>query len=226
MGEALARETLGRFLNSLLLGLGYWTAFGNELRQTWADKLVGSRVVTRPVRAGVRRALVLVALLALVFDIAATTLGSFVERYEGADAALASLWDEIIRQDDSLTVVYGRPAADTSAYARDMRQVLDLSSTYDLALEQARTHATTLRATAVIPWTADRRIVAVLDSMVGNRQHASAIRQDVARRVIATGFDASGAPRERRIIEYLDSDLTAADVEMERLRSQLVELVE
>ena len=45
IGPALARETLGRFLSVLSLGLGYAWASWDPRRQGWHDKLAGTYVV-------------------------------------------------------------------------------------------------------------------------------------------------------------------------------------
>ena len=41
----LLRETIGRFLSTLLLGLGYWWAIFDKNGQTWHDKLASTVVI-------------------------------------------------------------------------------------------------------------------------------------------------------------------------------------
>lgn len=48
----LLRETLGKFVSSLFLGLGMFWAIWDKDRQTWHDKIAGTVVIRRAPTTG------------------------------------------------------------------------------------------------------------------------------------------------------------------------------
>lgn len=71
-GRILLREIVGRLLNQVLWGAGYWVAIRHPHRQSWGDRLAGTVVVRHPAPRWLRRtakSLAPASALVLVFSL-------------------------------------------------------------------------------------------------------------------------------------------------------------
>jgi len=64
---AFLREVVGKFLSSLIFGLGYAWALWDKDRQTWHDKIAGTYVVTKLPNNGKNSGWLIIALVGLLF---------------------------------------------------------------------------------------------------------------------------------------------------------------
>jgi uncharacterized RDD family membrane protein YckC len=134
--QIFARETVGKFLSTVVLGFGFLAGFNNPKTKTWADRLAGTVVVrTRVVSPAFKALLIPMLLCAYVGIGIVLTEGYRTYRTELRDhvAALESRIDSLHER-----IVISLPASSrpTGSYQREITALLPLVDEYHRLLSR------------------------------------------------------------------------------------------
>lgn len=222
VGRALVRETLGRFVNSVLWGIGYIVALGHPLRQTWADRLAGSRVIHTAIPAPVRWSLAVTGVTAFTGTLLFLGWGASLPDPDTQQRTIEAEGRSIGALSDSIAILMMRPVANPDEYKSDMLAALDAAAASETPLKQLRTHVRQSGKLRALFSQKDRAQLQAADSLFGLLQRKVALEKEVALLTLVGGFDDSGEPRYRRQIRYVQSDIDALEPE----RGRLLQLLE
>lgn len=128
-GRILLREIIGRVVNQLLWGLGYWVAFRHPHRQSWGDRMSGTVVLRRPARGWLVRTGRIAVPAAAGVGVLLAALGTASNRATRADEEASprvdAIFQRILAGRARVDTLMTRPVDGPEAYRADMRAALD-----------------------------------------------------------------------------------------------------
>jgi RDD family len=225
----LVRKSLGRFLSSLLWGLGYWMAVKKPRVQAWSDELAGTVVTTRPTNRVLVRALTAFIVVAFIADVGVTGYGSYKEdrdkQYAALQKEMQTAVDAVVAArkdvDDKLASV---PTVNTWADFATWQETMK-SLKYDLDVWEARIdQVQTLLQKGISKDLAASdeertQFIKLKEVYDIRRQQAEKMRQE-ADLVISCQPTASAYGGLRNDLQLLDSDIAAMNDKASRLLAE------
>jgi len=207
---AFRREVLGRFLNQVLLGIGYLAGLRHPLHQTWGDRLARTAVIRlrrpRGWQTWARTATFATTLTALLYFPALLVFGSLDQEA----AALIQAESDLVSLADSVYTLSSRPVLTDEEMAEDMRGVASLAPSVRDRARKIRGHTSRLLTMSrlLAPWQSGE--IARIDSMYVMVERCMVSAEELATNTLAADGGAdSEAPALRRRAQYAASDLEA-----------------
>lgn len=135
--QILLRESLGKFLCGLILGIGFLVAIGNPKKKTWADSMARTVVVKTGVVSGPLKALLVIVLICTYVgfaialkEIPAAHRKSLADQLRADESKVAQLQQQIL-----LSFFNGEPKS-VKAYQQAMASLSSTLDEYDRLLEK------------------------------------------------------------------------------------------
>jgi uncharacterized RDD family membrane protein YckC len=137
LGRILLRESLGKFLCGLILGIGFLVAIGNPKKKTWADRMARTVVVKTGVVRGPLKALLVIVLICTYVgfaialkEIPANYKKNIANQLETDERRINQLHTHILQ------FFYGGNPKSAAAYQQAMTNLSSTLDEYDHLLEK------------------------------------------------------------------------------------------
>lgn len=223
-GRVVLRETIGRFVSSLLFYAGYWRVSSDRWGQAWLDKISHTVVVQRNVNSTVKRAFSAFAALAIFTVIGAFIYGDWSEQRSKQHAAweaeisnYSSEVQQTRRTADDLITVQPQNVNDWKAAMVRLVPALD---SYESSVDSLDSSLLRGEQDNLFQSDTERHQTEVLLDVLKLRKQQSAKQREEANMVIQFDPAADNIKDLQSNLRALDSDIEAIDREASQKLSQ------